>query len=56
MFWLSPAEREADHFVAGDGRTAAVAGIDGRIDLNAQARYRIVVSRELNARHDALGD
>jgi len=30
--------------------------IDGRIDLNAQARDRIIVGREFDARHDAFGD
>ncbi len=50
------AEGEAYHFVAGDRRAAAVAGVDGGIDLNTQARHRVVVGHELDARHDALGD
>ena len=39
------AEREADHLVAGDRGAAAVAGIDRRVDLDAQPRHRIVVRR-----------
>ncbi len=49
-------EREAYHPVAGDRRSAAVARIDGRVDLDPQSRGRIVVGHEFNARHDALGD
>ena len=50
------AEGETDHLVVRDGRTAAVAGVDRGIHLDAQARYRIVVRHELDPRDDALGD
>ena len=50
------AEGEADHLVVGDRRAAAVAGVDGGIDLDAQARGRVAVGDELDARDDALGD
>ena len=50
------AEGEADHLVADDRRTAAVAGVDGAIDLDAQPLRGSVVRHELDARNDALGD
>jgi hypothetical protein len=49
-------EGEADHLVARDRRTAAVAGIDRGVDLDAKPRHREVVGDELDARDDALGD
>ena len=50
------AEREADHFVAHHGGSAAVAGIDGRVNLNAQAGNGIIVGFKLDAGNDALRD
>ena len=50
------AEREADHLVPRDCRAAAIARIDRRIDLDAQARDRKLIRHEFDAGHDALGD
>ena len=49
-------ERQTDHLISRDRRSPAVARVDGRVDLDAQARGRIVVGHEFNSRHDALGD
>ena len=51
-----PGEGQADHAVVDQGGTAAVAGVDGRIDLDPQTRARVIVGGELDARDDALGD
>src|SRR5579864_9689489 len=53
---IEMAEGEPDHALAGDRRAATVTRVDGRIDLDAQPRDRIVVGDELDARDDALGD
>ena len=50
------AERQADHLVAHHRRAAAVAGIDGGVNLDAQAGDREVIRREFHPRNDALGD
>ena len=50
------AERQADHFVAGDGRAAAVARVDGGINLDPQAGNGKIVRGELDAGNDAFGD
>ena len=50
------AEGQSDHLVADDSRAAAVAGIDGGIDLNAEAGDGIIVLGKLDARNDSLGD
>src|SRR5580692_5914137 len=49
-------EGQTDHLVTGDRRSAAVTRVDGRVDLDAQPRGRIVVGDVLDARNDALGD
>jgi hypothetical protein len=60
---LRPAQRgegEADHLVAHHRRTAAVPGVDGGVDLDAQpgrarARGVVTVRGEVDTGHDALG-
>ena len=49
-------ERQADHLVAGNHGAAAIARINRRIDLDAQARHGIVVMHEFDARDDAFGN
>src|SRR6266536_2518429 len=49
------AESQPDHFVACNHWPAAVAGVDGGIDLDAQATSG-VVERELDAGNDAFSD
>ena len=53
---IQAAERQTDHLVAHRRRTAAVAGIDGRINLDAQTENRKVIRGELHARNDSLRD
>ena len=50
------AEDQADHLVVDQGRAAAVAGVDRRVDLDPQARGPLVVGHELDPRDDPLGD
>jgi len=50
------AERQANHLVADNRRSAAVARVDGRVDLNAKARHGKVVGGKFDARDDAAGD
>ena len=50
------AEDQADHLVVDQGRAAAVAGVDRRVDLDPQARGLLVIGRELDPRDDPLGD
>ena len=50
------AEGEADHLVAHEGGAAAVAGVDGGVDLDTEAGGRKVIRGKLDAGDDALGD
>ena len=50
------AEGEADHLVADEGGTAAVAGVDGRVDLDTEAGGRKIIHGEFDPGNDALGD
>ena len=50
------AEGEADHLVAGQRGAAAVAGVDGGVDLDAQAGDGEIIAGEIDAGDDALGD
>ena len=47
---------QADHLVTRNGRPAAVAGVDGSVNLDAQARDGEVVPGVLYARNNAFGD
>src|SRR5262245_25553286 len=50
------AERQADHFVTDDRRAAAVAGVDGGINLNPQTGGGKIVFGKFDSRDDALGN
>src|SRR5687767_11587406 len=49
-------ECEPDHLVVNDRGAAAVARIDGGIDLEPQTGYRVSIAGEFDARNDALGN
>ena len=49
-------ERQPDHLAFDQGRPAAVAGIDRRVDLKVQAQGSAVVLAETDAGDDPLGD
>ena len=50
------AERDTDHFVAGNGGTAAVARVDGGVYLDAQAADGEMVRGEFDTGDDTFGD
>ena len=50
------AEDQADHLAVDQGRAAAVARVDRRVDLDAHAREPFAVAGEFDPRHDPLGD
>ena len=53
---LNQAEYEADQSAVGHSRSAAVAEVERRIDLDAQAVGLVVIIGVLNPRNDPLGD
>src|SRR5260221_3749248 len=50
------AERQTDHFAIDHRWAAAVAGIDGRINLDSQPAGWKILGAEFDPGHDALGD
>src|SRR3954452_2114838 len=50
------AESETNHLVAYDGWAAAVAGVDGGIDLDAQPVHGSAVTREFDPGYDSFGN
>jgi len=50
------AEGKPNHLVAHHSRPTAVAGIDGRVNLNSQTGNGKIIAGEFDAGHDAFGD